>query len=198
MRVPELSIFNSRRPVNVRNFLWMSGIGASTFSAMWHRSLSMPPLRLLTKDRLRITAFLYQSQLIVFKPCPNLYRFFGQFQWFESIFSILLRSLMINTSAITKCLYQVHFTPHQNHPASGFGFIMWLLWDRFILQIAPFLPQLKWLLNTVLQIISFFCEFFELFWKLRFWFQFMSWFDGRSRRRLLLQQWKQVILPVLG
>jgi hypothetical protein len=43
---------------------------------------------------------------------------------------------------------------------------------------------------------SVFCEFFDLFWKLQFWFQFVSWFDGISRRRLLLQQWKQMILPV--
>jgi hypothetical protein len=40
---------------------------------------------------------------------------------------------------------------------------MWLLWDRFILQIAPLLHRLKWLLNNVLQIFFFFCEFFDLF-----------------------------------
>jgi hypothetical protein len=150
MSVSELSIFHSRRPVNVQNLLQMSGIGVSTFSVMWHRLLSMPSLRLLTKSCLRIAAFLYQSQLIIFQSCPNLYRFFAQFRWFQSIFSILLRSLMINTSAITKCLYQVHFTPDQNRPESGFGFIMWLLWDRFILWIASFLHRLKWLLNNVL------------------------------------------------
>jgi hypothetical protein len=71
--------------------------------------------------------------------------------------------LMINTSSITKCLYQVHFTPDQNRPESGFGFVMWLLWDRFILQIAPFLHRLKWLLNNVLQIFYFFCEFLTYF-----------------------------------
>jgi hypothetical protein len=38
--------------------------------------------------------------------------------------SILLRSLMISTSAITKCLCQIHFTPDQNRPESGFGFVI--------------------------------------------------------------------------
>jgi hypothetical protein len=36
----------------------------------------MPPLRLLKKSRLQISAFLYQSQLIIFQSCPNLYHFF--------------------------------------------------------------------------------------------------------------------------
>jgi hypothetical protein len=196
MRSPELSIFHSRRPVDVRNFRRMSGIGVSTFSAMWYWFLSMPPLRLFTKSHLRIATFLYQSQLIIFQSCPNLYRFFAQFRWFQSIFSILMRLLIINTLTLTKCLYQVHFTPDQNRPESGFGFVMWLLWDRFILQIAPFLHRLKWLLDNVLQIYSFFCEFFDLFWKLQFWFQFVSGCEGGSRRRLLLQQWKQIIWPV--
>jgi hypothetical protein len=89
-----------------------------------------------------------------------------------------LRSVMISTLAITKRLYQLHFTPDQNRPKLGFGFVMWLLWDRFILQIAPFLHRLRWLLTNVLQIFSLFYEFFDLFWKLQFWFQFISWFDG--------------------
>jgi hypothetical protein len=196
MRGPELSIFHSRRPVNVRNFPRMSGIGVSTFSAMWHRFLSMPPLRLLTKSRLRIAAFLYQSQLIIFQSCSNLYRFSRAISMisidiFDS-FEIIDDQYFSN--------YQVHVSRTFQLRSESAGVWIWVCH-------APVLRSFyvaNWTVPSSIEMIAEQCFanllcllwIFRLILELQFSFQFISWFDGISRRGLLLQQWKQMILPV--
>jgi hypothetical protein len=196
MRVPELSIFRSRRLVNVRTFLWMSGTGVSTFSAMWHRFLSMLPLRLLTKSHLRIAAFSCQSQLIIFHPCPSLYRFFC------AISTISIRIFgsfeAIDDQYFSNYQVLVSSTFHARSESSRVR-----IWVCYVTGLRSFYFA-NWTVPSSIEMITqqcfanllFLLWIFDLFWKLQFWFQFISWFNGISRRRLLLQQWKQMILPV--